>query len=176
MGLLFFIFKIYCCIHVSAFWEKWRIRVSLYRVPVSVSAYPCNIGPTSTGRSDERQCLNFFSILYQSCQHKTLKRHKNCSSCLQFRTTIYCCITISSAIVCTPMVVNLTESNLPAQYHLGKWHYLSVKDLTIVVSNSSLSSASLQSKRSLLNCTMNLFIEQFLGTNLFSIWLVLSLL
>ena len=42
-GFIIF-FKIYCRIHVSAFWEKWRIGVSPYRVPVSVSAYPCNIG------------------------------------------------------------------------------------------------------------------------------------
>ena len=38
-----FIFYIYCRISVSAFWEKWRIGVSPYRVPVSVSTYPCNI-------------------------------------------------------------------------------------------------------------------------------------
>ena len=37
MGLLFFIFKIYCRIHVSAFWEKWRIGVSRTGIRIRVS-------------------------------------------------------------------------------------------------------------------------------------------
>jgi hypothetical protein len=54
----FLFFYVYCRIPVSAFWGKWRIGVSPYRVPVSVSAYPCNLAQMKAYKKFQRKKIH----------------------------------------------------------------------------------------------------------------------